>query len=50
MRKGGHFDIFEYSRIIFYFSWKTWTCASKRGCMVSLPNSVTHMWPVCKSE
>jgi len=34
MQEGGHVDMFESARRIFYFSRKTWTCASKRGRMV----------------
>jgi len=30
----GHFDIFECPRRIFHFSWKKWTCTSKRRRMV----------------
>jgi len=29
MQKGGHFDIFECSRRIFYFSLKKWTLLQK---------------------
>jgi len=34
MQKGGYFDIFGCPRRIFYFSWKKYTCTSKRGRMV----------------
>jgi len=33
VQKGGYFGIFECLRRIFYFSWKKWTCTSKRGRM-----------------
>jgi len=34
MQKRGHFDIFECPRRTLHFSWKKWTCYSKRGRMV----------------
>jgi len=46
MEKEGHFDIFECVRRIYNFSWKTRTCTSQRGRMVTLLNNATHMQPV----
>jgi len=39
-------DIFVCPRRIFSFSWKTWTCTSKRGRMVAVLNNAIHMRPV----
>ena len=38
--------MFECPRRIFHFSWKKWTCTSKRGRMGAIPSNVTHMRPV----
>jgi len=38
--------MFEYPRRTFRFSWKKWTCNSKRGRMVALFSNATHMRPV----
>ena len=39
-------DMFKCPRRIFNFSWKKWTCNSKRGRMVALLSDATHTRPV----